>query len=296
MSTDRTQFRQRADVQQLARLLLAFIVAACGIVIAAPPASGASAPSRAATTAKVTIVHGLRGKLVDIYVDGSLFLPAFQPDRITDPTTVPSGAHKIELREAGSAATSTPNATAEATLAAGSATTIVAYFTKDSKWTVATYPGTEPAPSASGAGRVVFRNNSSVGPVDVSVDGSKTVSQLAAPSEVVQELAARPAYKIEATAAGGVVVPAQDVAVTAGRTRVLYLVGNSNDLTWLTQDAVTTATTPGSVGTGNSGLAADSFVDSASRSARAPWTAALLIVAVAVGVVSRRRRDRSSTS
>ena len=296
MSTEPIHVRQRADAQHLARLFLAFVVAGCGIVIAAPPASGASASSRAALTAKVTIVHGLRGKLVDIYVDGSLFLPAFQPDRITDPTTVPSGAHKIELREAGSPATSTPNATAEATLAAGSATTIVAYFTADSKWTVATYPGTEPAPSTSGDGRVVFRNNSSVGPVDVSVDGSKMVSQLAAPSEVAKELAARPSYKVEATAAGGVVVPAQDVAVTAGRTRVLYLVGNSSDLTWLTQDAATNATRPGSVGTGNSGLAAGSFVDSASHSgARAPWTAALLIVAVVLGVGSLRRRDRSTS-
>ena len=54
------------------------------------------------------VVHGLRGLVADIYLDGTLALPTFQPERATDPLAIPAGDHLVEIRAAGAAATETP--------------------------------------------------------------------------------------------------------------------------------------------------------------------------------------------
>ena len=45
------------------------------------------------------VVHGLRGLVADIYLDGTLVLPTFQPERSTDPLPIPAGDHLIEIRD-----------------------------------------------------------------------------------------------------------------------------------------------------------------------------------------------------
>src|SRR3954453_13990548 len=62
-------------------------------------------------TGTVTVVHGLRGVVADVYVDGALALPAFQPERVTDPIAVPAGPHRVEIRLAGAAPTDPPAVT-----------------------------------------------------------------------------------------------------------------------------------------------------------------------------------------
>jgi hypothetical protein len=275
-----------------ARLAAVAVLALMCTPLGCTAASGGPVASRAAAAAaQVTIVHGLRGKLVDVYVDGALLLPAFEPDKITDPTAVAAGPHKIELRDAGAAITSTPNATATADLAPGSATTIVAYFGDNDTWTVATYPSVEPAPSIAGRGRLVFRNNSSAGPVDISVDGALVVQHLVAPLEAVDEVGARPAHRVEVRGSSGVVVPADDVEVTAGRTRILYLVGSGSDLTWLTQEALPTASRPSSIATGNSGLAASAPSTAGSLGGGTLLLAGVVAVATLCAAASTRRRS-----
>lgn len=52
-------------------------------------ASPAGAQSSDRTT--VTLVHGFRGLLADVYLDGERILQGFAPERSTDPTELPSG-------------------------------------------------------------------------------------------------------------------------------------------------------------------------------------------------------------
>lgn len=56
----------------------------------------------------IRVVHGLRGLVADIYLDGTLTLPTFQPERSTEPLPIPAGDHLIEIRSAGAAMTDAP--------------------------------------------------------------------------------------------------------------------------------------------------------------------------------------------
>jgi len=61
------------------------------------------APARAATPAKatVTVVHGVPGLTVDVYVNGAKALSNFAPFTITDPLKLPAGTYNIVIVPAG---------------------------------------------------------------------------------------------------------------------------------------------------------------------------------------------------
>ncbi|MGH9271385.1 MAG: DUF4397 domain-containing protein, partial [Ilumatobacteraceae bacterium] len=77
-----------------------FVAAAVATVAAGGVASTASAQEAPGT---VRVVHGLRGLVADIYVDGALALPTFQPERSTDPLPLAAGDHVVEIRTGGAA-------------------------------------------------------------------------------------------------------------------------------------------------------------------------------------------------
>ena len=95
---------------------LSLTALALGATVVATPAASA----QDAGTANLVIVHGLRGFTADLYVDGKLLINTFRPERSTDPMTVPAGPHLVEIREAGTGASTTPAVTATIDLAAGS--------------------------------------------------------------------------------------------------------------------------------------------------------------------------------
>ena len=46
-------------------------------------------------TGTVTIVHGFRGLVADVYLDGTLILESFEPERATDPVQLAAGDHEL---------------------------------------------------------------------------------------------------------------------------------------------------------------------------------------------------------
>lgn len=52
-------------------------------------------PALAASTTQVVVVHGLRGLVADVQVDGKQVLQSFAPARVTDPLVLPVGKHHI---------------------------------------------------------------------------------------------------------------------------------------------------------------------------------------------------------
>ena len=74
------------------------------------------------------MVHGLRGLVADVYLDGNLALPTFQPERATDPIAIPAGEHLVEIRSAGAAASDTPLLTQSVTVPAGFSGSLIAHL------------------------------------------------------------------------------------------------------------------------------------------------------------------------
>ncbi|MDF1700854.1 MAG: DUF4397 domain-containing protein [Planctomycetota bacterium] len=81
-------------------------------------------------TAAVTVVHGVPGLVVDVYVDGALALENFQPRTITDVIPLPCGPHDLAIVAAGAPPTA-PLLSASVNLAAGSDSTVVAHLAAD---------------------------------------------------------------------------------------------------------------------------------------------------------------------
>ena len=63
----------------------------------------APAPASAADSgdAQLTVVHGVRGLVADVRLDGELVLSGFAPERVTDPLPVPAGRHSLQVWPSG---------------------------------------------------------------------------------------------------------------------------------------------------------------------------------------------------
>ena len=79
-------------------------------------------------TGTVTVIHGIPGLTVDVYVDGTLTLEDFAPDTVTAPLELPAGTYQIAIRPANAAADSAPVLAGSATLPAGANASIVAHL------------------------------------------------------------------------------------------------------------------------------------------------------------------------
>src|SRR5512143_523233 len=94
-------------------------------LVALPLAAPASA---AAGSGTVTVIHGVPGLPVDVYVNGKLTLTNFAPDTVTPPIALPAGTYTIDIRKAGDPPRTPPAITGTATLAAGGNASLVAHL------------------------------------------------------------------------------------------------------------------------------------------------------------------------
>lgn len=89
-------------------------------------------------TANVTVVHGVLGLVVDVYVDGALALEDFEPRTITDPIPLPHGERALAIVPANGDP-SMPALAATVNLAAGSDNTVVAHVDADGAPTLSVF-------------------------------------------------------------------------------------------------------------------------------------------------------------
>jgi hypothetical protein len=247
-----------------------------------PVAGGAGA--QAAGTGQVVVVHGLRGVVADVSVDGKVVLKAFEPERTTDPLTLPAGRHTVEVRKTGSPATSTPVLKGTFDLAAGSRLSAVVHLGDDKKPQLTFFRDDVSAVTA-GRSRLVVRDTAAAPALDVELNQAIVARNLVAPRQSAVEVAAN-RYRIAVLADKKVLATPQDVPLAEGSVSFLYLIGSADDhsLGWLAQRVEGVAKPPVAVKTGNSGLAdpGHPFPTVA--------VAALAMLALSTGLVTRRLR------
>jgi hypothetical protein len=86
------------------------------------------ARSRGGETGLVTVVHGIPGLTVDVYVNGSNEIPGFVPGTVTDPIELPEGDYDIAVLPADGNFPEDALLTDTVTLPAGANASIVAYL------------------------------------------------------------------------------------------------------------------------------------------------------------------------
>lgn len=221
-----------------------------GLVAVAPQSAVAAEP------ASVTVVHGLRGLVADVQVDGALVLKGFAEERSTDPLPVPAGSHRIVV-------TSTRDPSGPAVidttvdLVAGESVSLVAHLDALGRPVLTSFRNGD-APIPAGQGRVVLRNTAAAPSVLMLVDG-KPRGDIVASGAATEVLLPAAAHTVAVMAPGGdsPLLGAQTVDVPAGSSTLLYLIGSSQDrsLSWLAQTVISGQTSaPAGVPTGTAGL------------------------------------------
>jgi hypothetical protein len=267
-----------------------------GVAVAAATMGGAVATSSTGhaqpeqTTGLVRVVHGLRGLVADVYLDGTLVLPTFRPERATDPLPIPAGDHLVEIRQAGAAATDEPLLTQEVTVPAGFRGSVVAHLDGDGNAKLTAFADDLSAVPA-GQSRVVIRHAAEAGPVTVLLNEEATFRRLASDTEA-GGLVGAGAYEVAVTPARGgqpLAAPEQ-VQYPDGTANFMYLIGSQADgtLGWAAVQVRNLETAPTGIQTG------DGSTEEAGQGGNIP-IGVLVVIPVAVGMAtvwSRTRRPR----
>jgi hypothetical protein len=236
--------------------LVAGSAALLGATAGLPPTAAAGA---AAPPASVVLVHGVRGLVADVYVDGKLALATFQPVRSTDPISLPAGPHMVDVRQAGAAATSTPILHAQVSLVGGIRQSAVVHLDAAGKPAITLFRD-DVSQVPAGATRVVVRHVAAVGAVNVLIDGQAVAKSLVSDHEIEQQTKAG-SHQLAVTDPGtsANLSPPQQINFAEGSANFMYLIGSQKDgtLGWAAVAVPGLQTAPLRVQTGDGSLAGD---------------------------------------
>ena len=263
--------------------VLAPIAVCAALIVPGVPAQAAPAP------AMVTVVHGVRGLVADVKVDGKLVLSGFAPERITSALPLPPGPHHIQAWPTGAATGAKPVVDTTLSVTAGSHVTLGIGL--DSAGHPQVTPFNDNLP-LSGTTAVAVRDIAAAPAVRVTLDNRTLVASIQPPQQRVANITpGAHAVAVLPLAGGAPLVPPQNVPIVAGRAMVLYLIGSAKDhsLGWVAQTLRPSAAlaAPRTVQTGVGPL------DGPSSPALPLW-GGLVLVGAAAGVAVRRRLRRGA--
>lgn len=235
---------------------------AAGVVAGFVLAAGFVAPAQAisATTADLSVLHGIPDTPVDVYVNGELTLDDFQPGDLAGPLDLPAGDYEVALTATDAADDSAPVlGPVTLTLAAGSSYTATANLNEAGDPALNFFTNNI-ATTAAGEGRLTVRHVAAAPAVDILAGGAPVVQSLVNPDEATLNL---PVGTVSAAVAlagttDPVIGPA-DVAIQDGVLTIVYAWGSAEDanLALAVQTVTVGHSTPGGVNSGTAGYAAE---------------------------------------
>ena len=218
-------------------------------------------PAQAAEgDAQLSVLHGVPGLTVDVWVNGERTLDDFAPSTLAGPLALPAGSYDIAITAADAADASAPViGPVTVDLAAKGNYTAVANLGADGKPTANLFTN-DISQIAAGKGKLTVRHTAAAPAVDVLAGGSAVISNLSNPKE--KTLTLDPGTVPAAVAAAGTTQPVigpADVSVKEGTHTIVYAWGSLADknlqIAVQTIDGLHSA--PGSVPGGRSGAADD---------------------------------------
>ena len=150
-----------------------------------------AAPSSAAGTSQVSVLHGVPGLTVDVYANGQKLLTNFKPGTLTDPVALPEGTYDLKVFPAGKGPDGTPAIEAKGVkVPAGANITVVAHLTADGKPTLTPYVN-DVSTIKPGQARITVRHDAAAPAVDVRAGGTPVFKNLTNPNEAKADIARR---------------------------------------------------------------------------------------------------------
>ncbi|MBM3695137.1 MAG: DUF4397 domain-containing protein [Actinobacteria bacterium] len=250
-------------------------------------------PASAADGGKVTVIHGIPGLTVDVFVNGELAIPGFAPGDVAGPLDLPAGNYDLAIAPEG-AGIDAAVLTGSAAVTDGLNASIVAYLSEAGDPGIAIFVN-DTSTIAAGQSRLIVRHTAAAPTVDILLaDGTplfEGVTNFAngAPFEGKADVPAG-TYDVRIAPAGAgveaAVFSADGVQLPEGTARIVYATGSLADGSFglVIQDIAGLGGTPGGVPTGDpSGSGVPMWVFLASA-------LALLTLASVPAVAVRRSR------
>ena len=196
------------------------------LTLAAPAQAGTS-HHRDEDTAKLSVLHGVPGLKVDVWVDGKRALDNFMPGKLAGPLNVPDGDHRIAIT--GANATSAANPVigpVTVDLEAGQDYTAVAHLAANGKPTATLFTNDTSA-SPDGKGKLTVRHVAAAPAVDVLAGRTAVVKGLTNQNQ--KTLTLKAGIASASVAAAGTTSPLigpANVKITEGKNTIAYAWGS----------------------------------------------------------------------
>lgn len=268
------------------RTTLAAGLAAGILSLAAAMPAAAVEPGKA----ELSVLHGVPGLTVDVYVNGALALDDFTPGTLAGPLPFDPGTYAVALTASDAPDASSPVlGPINLTLAADMSYTAVAHLDADGDPTATLFTNDMSAVGA-GEGRLTVRHVAAAPAVDILAGGSPIIAGLENPDEAKAVVPAT-TYSVAVAPAGTTtpVLGPTDLPVTAGVNTIVYawgsLDGDSLDLA--VQTVTIPSASPSGVQAGTQGLADES----GSGSSWIVLAGAAALLAAGGAAVALRRRE-----
>ena len=203
------------------------ILAAAAVGAGALVVLGAVAPANAAEApAQLSVLHGVPGLTVDVYVNDELTLDDFKPGDLAGPLELPAGTYTVAITASDADDASAPAiGPVDLPLESGKNYTAVAHLTEAGEPTATLFTN-DISQTAPGEGRLTVRHVAAAPAVDVLAGGAPVITNLTNPNEQILNL---PAGVVSASVAAAgttdpVIGPA-DVDVAEGVNTIVVRVG-----------------------------------------------------------------------
>lgn len=186
-------------------------------------------PAAAADDAKLSVLHGVPGLTVDVYVNGSLQLDNFTPGTLAGPLSLPAGTYSVALTASDAVDDSSPIlGPIDLPLAAGMNYTAAAHLDATGNATPSFFTN-DTAEASAGEGKLTVRHiAANAEGVEVVANSSTSLGTFNNGEELGPFALPAGTYSAEIKA-GGVAVPPTptDVPVTTGENIIVYAWGNA---------------------------------------------------------------------
>lgn len=270
------------------RILAGSAAGALALAALAVPVS-----AQAATDAQLSVLHGIPGVTVDVWVNGTLTLDDFTPGTLAGPLSLAPATYSVAIT-----ASDAPSATDDVVigpidlpLADGGNYTAVAHLDTAGDPTATLFTN-DVSQTAAGEARLTVRHVAAAPAVDILAGSTPVIEGLTNPNEEVLNL---PAGTVSASVvAAGTTTPAllgpADVNLQEGTNTIVYAYGSLQDdtLALAIQTISGLHTPPSGVPSGETGAAAE-----AAQSSQLVWIglgALVLLFGTGTMIVTSRKR------
>ncbi|MFY1695316.1 MULTISPECIES: DUF4397 domain-containing protein [unclassified Solwaraspora] len=250
--------------------------------------SAVTATPAFAATSDVSVVHGIPGTPVDVYVNGERTLENFQPGDVAGPLELPEGSYDLALTRPGEPVADAILTADDAAVPGGANISIVAHLGADGAPTITPFVNDVSATDA-GQARLIVRHTAAAPGVDVRAGGEPVFRNLTNPNEESADLpAGTVAADVVLTGTDTVVLGPTDLNLNEGTATIVYAIGSAEEetLNVVAQTISGLHSAPDGVPSGTGGLA-----DTGSNTA--VWTLAALVGVLLLaggGLFAVRRR------